>query len=105
MIVSGYLASVCFSQSKNSNYEGVGVGGVWHKSINTSDTDMANVYKGRGVFDSEPTTILSSGKIILIDILNEAASSCCNRVQNSIVKIQNSRNIKLAIKINELFLH
>ena len=46
----------------------MGVGGVkrGHKSINTSNADMVDVYEGRGVFDSEPTTILLSEKYALL---------------------------------------
>ena len=44
----------------------MGVGGVKrkHKSISTSDTEMVDVYEGRGIFNSEPTTILLSGTYI-----------------------------------------
>ena len=56
-----------------------GMGGVkrGHKSINTSDTDMVDAYEGRGEFYSEPTTILLSKKIYVIDVLNETAGICC----------------------------
>ena len=55
------------------------MGGVkrGHKSMNTSDTDMVDAYEGHCVFDSELTTILLSGKIFVIDVLNETAGSCC----------------------------
>ena len=45
--------------------------------MNTSDTDMVDAYEGYCIFDSELTTILLSGKIFVIDVLNETAGSCC----------------------------
>ena len=61
-----------------------------HKSINTSDTNMVDEYEGRGVFDSELTTILLSEKIFAIDILNKTAGSCYDWTWYSRVKIRSN---------------
>ena len=55
-------------QNKKSNHEGVGVGCMkrGHESINSSNTDMVDVYEGRGMSDSEPTTILLPEKYALL---------------------------------------
>ena len=70
MIIIGYLALIIdfvLSKHKN-NHEGVGVGGVkrGHKLTHTSNVNMIDVYEGRDVLDSEPTTILFPGKYVLL---------------------------------------
>ena len=66
-----------FDQSKNPMTGGMGGVKGGNKSINTSDTNMVDAYKGHGVFDSDVTTIFLSKKIFVIDVSNETAGSCC----------------------------